>query len=164
MECEDYADAITAERVRRVIRGVPDTRGKSLQEGLGGSFTYCTLGEPIDSEEMLDGESLPEYSALAAYLLHTATGISAGLGDLEPQNDDGLFYRDDRRDYYLLYQPDLKWLRSNAANFNEQQAQRIHEAGRPAIVFAAGKFIGQRFLTDRRITFCQLPYEMHQPR
>ena len=164
VECEDYADAITAERVRRVIGGVPGTRDKSLQEGLGGSFTYCTLGEPIDAEDMLAGESLPEYSALAAYLLHTATGISAGPGDLEPENDDGLFYRDDRRDYYLLYQPDLEWLRSNAANFSEQQAQRIHEVGRPAIVFAAGKFIGQRFLTDRRITFCQIPYEMHQPR
>ena len=66
-------------------------------------------------------------------------------------------------DYYLLYQPDLQWLRSNAAMFNEHQAQRIYRAGRPAIVFAAGKFIGQRTLTDWRITFCQIPYEMHLP-
>ena len=35
VECEDYADTITAERVRRVIKGVPDARDKSLQEGLG---------------------------------------------------------------------------------------------------------------------------------
>ena len=40
VECEDYADTITAERVRRVIKGVPNARDKSLQEGLGGSFTY----------------------------------------------------------------------------------------------------------------------------
>ena len=44
IECEDYADTITAERVRRVINGVPDARDDALREGLGGSFTYCTLG------------------------------------------------------------------------------------------------------------------------
>ena len=36
VECEDYADALTAERVRRVINGVPSARDESLQEGLGG--------------------------------------------------------------------------------------------------------------------------------
>ena len=44
VECEDYADTITAERVRRVIRGLPDAREKAIQYGLGGGFTYCTLG------------------------------------------------------------------------------------------------------------------------
>ena len=33
-------------------------------------------------------------------------------------------------------------------------------AAKRAIVFAPGKYIGQRDLTARRITFCQLPYEM----
>ena len=160
VECEDYADTITAERVRRVINGVPGARDKSLQAGLGGSFTYCTLGDPIDVEGMLTGAALPEYSALAAYLLHTATGLSAS-GELHRQNDDGLFYSSDTLAYYLLYRPDLKWLRSNAAIFNEAQANRIAAAGKPAVVFAADKFIGQRFLTDRRITFCQIPYELH---
>ena len=66
IECEDYADTITAERVRRVINGVPDARDDALREGLGGSFTYCTLGKPIEVETMLTGEALPPYSALAA--------------------------------------------------------------------------------------------------
>ena len=57
IECEDYADTITAERVRRVINGVPDARDEALREGLGGSFTYCTLGEPIDVEAMLTERS-----------------------------------------------------------------------------------------------------------
>ena len=60
-----------AERVRRVINGVPTARDK-VQEGLGGSFTYCTLGDPIDAEGMLTGEALPSFETLAAYLLHTA--------------------------------------------------------------------------------------------
>ena len=76
VECEDYADTITAERVRRVIKGVPDARDESLRTGLGGSFTYCTLGDPIDVEGMLTGGALPDYPALAAYLLHISAGLS----------------------------------------------------------------------------------------
>ena len=54
VECEGYADSITAERVRRVIRGVPAARDPLLREGLGGSFTYCTLGCPADARRVPD--------------------------------------------------------------------------------------------------------------
>ena len=168
VECEDYADSITAERVRRVINGVPDARDAALREGLGGSFTYCTLGEPIDEEKMLTGEALPEYPALAAYLLHISAGIAVGESELEQQDDDGLYYRDSRTQtaYYLLYKPDLEYLASNEAMLDEHRARRIRDANRPngwkARVFGAGKYIGQRHLTDMGITFCQLPYEMHR--
>ena len=166
VECENYADTITAERVRRVIKGVPEAKDPNLREGLGGSFTYYTLGDPIDIEEMLTGKSLPTYSELAAYLLHTASGISSGQQDLASQNEDGLFYSSDTTDYYLLYENSLDWLRSNDAIFNESHANRICEqnqtSGKRAVVFAAGKYMGQRDLTAKNITFCQLPYEMHR--
>ncbi|MCY4236438.1 MAG: site-specific DNA-methyltransferase [Cyanobacteria bacterium MAG CAR2_bin_4] len=161
VECEDYADTVTAERIRRVINGVPGARDQALREGLGGSFTYCTLGNPIDVEGMLTGESLPEYSQLAAYLLYTASGLSTS-GKLDPQNDDGLFYRNGDTDYYLLYRPEIHWLRSNAAVLTEQKARRIHAIGRKAVMFAADKFMSQRFLSDLGITFCQIPYELHR--
>ena len=161
VECEDYADSTTAERVRRVINGVPTARDKSLQEGLGGSFTYCTLGDPIDVEGMLTGEALPDYSSLAAYLLHTSAGLAVS-GELTPQNAEGLFYATDTLDYYLLYRPELEWLRSQEAILKEEQVRRIHAVGKKAVVFAADKYIGQRTLTDLNITFCQIPYELHR--
>ncbi len=164
VECEDYADTITAERVRRVIDGVPDAA--ALREGLGGSFTYYTLGDPIDVEGLLTGDGLPEYSALAAYLLHTASGISAGAAGLKAQDDDGLFYSSDTTNYHLLYQPDADYLRNNEGMLDEERARRIgkvgQQDGRKAIVFAPGKYIGQRELTSLGVTFCQLPYEMHR--
>ena len=45
--CEmcDYAETITAERVRRVIKGYGE--GKNAAEGTGGSFDYYELGETI---------------------------------------------------------------------------------------------------------------------
>ena len=52
VECEDYADTITAERVRRVIQGVPGARDPSLREGLGGTFSYCTLGDRAESSRL----------------------------------------------------------------------------------------------------------------
>ena len=161
VECEDYADTITAERVRRVIQGVPNARDKALQEGLGGSFAYCTLGAPIDPEKMLTGEALPSWSSLAAYLLHTAAGLSVG-DELQPQDEDGRFYETETTAWYLFYQPEINWLRSSAAVLTEEQALRIHSSGKAAYVFAADKYIGQRMLTDLNITFCQLPYELHR--
>ena len=168
VECEDYAHSITAERVRRVIGGVPAARDNALQQGLGGSFTYCELGEPIEAESMLTGEALPSYSALAAYLLHTATGASVGQSELAPQNPDGLFYAIDETAFYLLYKDNLEWLCSNAGMLTAERAKRIGDAVsasahvKRAIVFAPGKYIGQRELTAQRITFCQIPYEMHR--
>ncbi len=167
VECEEYADTITAERVRSVIKGAPNARDQALRDGLGGSFTYCTLGDPIDAEGMLTGDTLPEYPALAAYLLHTASGTSAGEAELQRQNEDGLFYSSNTHDYYLLYEPGAEYLAGNEAMFNEDRARRISAAsrghGRKAIVFGAGKYMGQRELTAMGITFCQIPYEMHRP-
>ena len=168
VECEDYADTITAERVRRVINGVPNARDKSLREGLDGSFTYCALGEPIDAEMMLNGEALPSYSSLAAYLLYTATGVSAGESELNPQNEDGLFYSDDKTDYYMLYKPDIEYLCGNDPILNAERAKGIsatsRERDRKAVMFAPAKYMGQRDLTNMGITFCQLPYELYRAR
>ncbi len=166
IECEEYAHDITAERVRRVINGVPNARDTSLREGLGGAFTYCTLGPPMEVEGMLTGEALPTFESLAAYLLHTASGIAHGESRLTPQNDDGLFYRGDKIDYYMLYNPNLDYLCSNEALLTQDRAERIREAsrqnGKKATVYAAGKYISQKDLTPMGITFCQLPHALHQ--
>ena len=164
VECEDYADTITAERVRRVIQGVPGARDAVLRSGLGGSFTYATLGDPIDMEGMLSGDALPPYAALAAYLLYTASGMSPESGVLRPQNGDGLFHSTEKLNYHLFYEPNLAYLESNDAVLNEARAKRISAAARKqnrkAVVFAAAKYIGQRELSSWGITFCQLPYEL----
>ena len=169
VECEDYADTVTAERARRVIAGVPGAKDPNLAEGLGGAFTYCELGEPLDPEGMLTGKALPPYAPLAAWLLHTATGVSVETAALRPLDEDGLFYSDDENDYYLLYEPDVEWLRSEQAVLNEPRARRIRDARtewtRRAVVFAAAKYMAQDDLTfEFGVTFCQLPFEIQRLR
>ena len=41
---ENIAERITAERVRRVIKGVPKAKDENLRKGLGGTFSYFELG------------------------------------------------------------------------------------------------------------------------
>ena len=164
VECEDYADSVTAERVRRVIAGVPTAKDEALREGLGGSFTYCTLGDPVTVEGLLTGETLPTFATLAAWLLHTATGVSPSTSALSPLDHDGLFYEDERRRYYLLYEPDLDYLCGEEAVLNEERARRTgvasRERGREAVVFGPAKYLGQRELSEYGVTFCQLPWEL----
>ena len=169
VECEDYADNITAERVRRVINGVPNARDASLREGLGGHFTYCTLGKPITMQGMLNGQNLPEYSALASYLLHCATGMSVNPNALAANShakdhDTGFFYESDHVRYHLLYKQDIEWLRDDKGALNYERAMVISEyakdAGKSAVVFAPMRYMSQSDLTSMHITFCQLPYEL----
>lgn len=160
VECEDYADTITAERVRRVIRGVRGAKDPNLASGLGGTFTYCTLGDEISSEKMLAGENLPDYDTLANHLLFNATGQSANIR--KTPTKDGLFFENDNHLYYLIYKPDLRFLRDNASALDGVRAKRISKrakkSNKTAVVFAPHKFISQKELTDMKITFGQLPF------
>ncbi|RKG30187.1 site-specific DNA-methyltransferase [Acinetobacter tianfuensis] len=55
-EMMDYAETITAERVRRVMNGYGE--GKTKIDGLGGSFEFFELGEPLFLENELLNESI----------------------------------------------------------------------------------------------------------
>ena len=52
VEMMDYADSITAERVKRVIRGYGE--GKNAVESTGGNFSFYDLGEPLLHGDMLN--------------------------------------------------------------------------------------------------------------
>ena len=123
VECQDYADTVTAERVRRVINGVKNAKDETLQNGLGGSFTYCTLGEPIDEEGMLTGENLPTYEALADYIAYTATGSAFSVVTAKQQ--DYYFGETNNIRFYLIYEPTLEFLESDKSALDGERAEQI---------------------------------------
>ena len=161
VECEKYADKITAERVRRVIKGVPKSKDENLKNGLGGSFTYCTLGDEISVEKMLTGKNLPDYDTLARHVFYTATGQSP-TKIRKQRGKDGFFYETNDRLFYLIYEPNLAFLRSTDSALNSDRTKRIAKQTRAkkktAVVFATHKFMGQKELTGMGIVFCGLPY------
>ena len=161
VECEYYANKITAERVRRVVRGIPSAKSEYLRESLGGSFTYCTLGKPLDVNKILTGKELPDYNTLASHLLYTSTGLST-TKKLRPKNKDGLFHSADGKDFYLLYRPDLKYLHSDKAVLNVERAKRISKTSKNAVFFGAGAHMEPRDLARMHIEFCSIPDEIRR--
>lgn len=63
IEMMDYADSITAERVKRVIRGYGED--KNAASGTAGDFSFYDLGEPLLVGECLNenvsAEKIREY-------------------------------------------------------------------------------------------------------
>ena len=162
VEMEDYANSITAERVRRVIKGVPNAKDEKLKNGLGGSFTFCKLGDEFNIEKILTGENLPEYEALANYVFYTATGKS--LETPAKQRIDYFVGETDLYEVYLIYQPDIAFLRSNESALNAKMVEIIanKESKKQKLVFASAKYMGQNELNQYKIIFCQLPYAIHK--
>ena len=218
-EMEDYADRLTAERVRRVINGYDFTgtqrtellreklswsklkKADKLQEeiekienlhgheydaikktvtdgvlvvtgekrieeraeGLGGTFTYCTLGPPIELDKVLTGEALPEWEALGAVLFHAAT-----LKPFDPaasNADAGYLGKGPERHVWLLYKPDRDWLRSPEAALTLSRAREIHETDPETrhLVFAPARHVAQKMLDERdlNVEFAPLPFALY---
>ena len=98
VEMMDYADSITAERVRRVIRGYGE--GKKAVEGTGGSFSYYELGEPLLIGENLNEAVAPEKIREYIWFMETKTPYTPAAGE-------NLYYLGQHNDtgYYFYYEP-----------------------------------------------------------
>jgi adenine-specific DNA-methyltransferase len=162
VEMEGYADTITSERVRRIINGVPTAKDEKLKTGLGGSFTFCELGKEISIEKIITGESLPDYSSLAKYVFYTATGKSFAAEAKE--KPDFFVGETDLYEVYLIYKPDIAFLRSNDSALNDIKLKAIasRNSKKEKLVFATAKYMGQKELSEQNISFCQLPYAIHK--
>lgn len=159
VECEDYADKITAQRMRRVIKGVPAAKDEALRNGLGGSFSYFELGEPIEIESILEGDNLPTYEELARYVFYTATGEEFD----ENKVDESRSFVGESQEYevYLFYKPDLDYLKSTALTLDHAKELGSYN-GKKRLVFAPAKYLDQQHLAEFHIDFAQLPFEIYK--
>lgn len=221
VEMEDYADRLTAERVRRVINGYPFkgtlktelhresltwaklqkadrltetvekietlhgheydritkridggelivTGERTVDEaapGLGGEFTYCTLGDPIDMDRILSGQQLPDFKALGTVLFHTATNQTCAPALMNA--DTGYLGEAGGAKLWLVYKPDLAWLKTPQAALTLSYAQQIVQADPTArhIVFAPANHTSPSLLRHHKITtveFAPLPYALYR--
>ena len=161
VECEEYVDSITAERVRRVINGVGGAKEAALESGLGGTFSYFKLGSPMRQESLLDGSHLPDYETLAGYVFFTATGE-----EFEPEQMDKAQWfigSSSLYDVFLIYEPDVERLKELALTLEVARAlPRRGASGPRRLVFAPTKYLDQEFLHAYRITFQQLPFQIYE--
>ncbi|MBI5529025.1 MAG: site-specific DNA-methyltransferase [Deltaproteobacteria bacterium] len=160
VECEDYADKITAERVRRVIKGVKSAKDEALKKGLGGTFSYFELGKPIELASILDGNGMPSYKDLARYVFYTATGEEFD----ERAIDEKKHFIGESRNYqvFLFYEPDVAKLKNIAFTLDLAKVLPKLKEGKRRLVFAPTKYLDQEHLDQHRIDFAQLPFEIYE--
>lgn len=159
VEMEDYANSITAERVRRVIKGVPYAKSELLKKGTGGSFSYFELGNTIEMESLLRGNNLPSYTEFARYLFYTATGEE--FNDKAINEKTGFIGESKNYEVYLFYKAELDWLKKNALTLELCKSLPKFK-NKQRLVFAPAKYVDDHTLLDYRIDFCQLPYEIYR--
>lgn len=159
VEMEDYADKITADRVRRVVKGVPKAKDENLKKGLGGTFSYFELGKPIEIESILAGENLPTYKELARYIFYTATGEEFEESKIDEKRN--FIGESKEHEVYLFYKPDLEYLKNTALTLDRAKALG-QQNGKRRLVFAPTKYLDQEHLDELRIDFAQLPFEIYR--
>jgi adenine-specific DNA-methyltransferase len=165
VECEDYADKITAERLRRVIKGVKTAKDEKQKKGLGGSFSFFELGDPIEMESILEGKKMPDYTELARYIFYTATGEEFNPDKVKRSKN----FIGDTKDYevYLYYEPDIEKLKKLAFTLEEAKKLGAYK-GKKRLVFAPTKYLdlNDADLIERHglkgIEYCQLPFEIYK--
>ncbi len=177
----DLADQGSAKKPRRFGKievklddGVLRVEGvRQISErapGLGGEFTYCTLGDAVELEKLLSGESLPAFEALGAWLFYTATG--GVLPAIAPDSPPWYLGEAADRHVWLIYRPELAFLKSPQAALTlsvadtfrrwglDYDAQRGDPKGH--LVFAPAKYMSNRQLKDHGIDFAPLPFALYR--
>ena len=98
VEMMDYADSITAERVKRVIKGYGE--GKNVVEGTDGNFSFYDLGEPLLVGDCLNEAVAPEKIREYIWFMETKQPYASPSGGnpyyLGKHNSTG---------YYFYYEP-----------------------------------------------------------
>lgn len=144
------------------VQGVK--RVSERMDGLGGEFTYCTLGDALRVDALLRGEQLPDYDTLGAWLYHTATGAARP----KARKTDPQWYLGPAQDkhLWLVYKPDLAFLKSPDAALTLSLAERLqtwsreHGDGKPNLVLAPAKYLSNKQLLAHGCEYAPLPFAL----
>ena len=149
IEMEDYAETITAERVKRVIKGYGEN-DKSV-EGTGGSFDYYTLGEPLFDENNNLNENIA-IEKIREYVWFTETRIPYAKTE---SSENPFMGKHNDTSYYFIYNKDtLTTLDYEAlAEYVQQKAERY-------IIYADNCLLPESFLREKNIEFKKIPRDI----
>ena len=134
-------------------------------EGLRGTFTYCTLGAPIELDKVLNGETLPPYEGIGAALFHMAT--NRALDPAAVREADFYLGETEGQHVWLIYKPDLDWLKSPEAALTLDRAKGFVAAkagDKRHLVFAPARYVSQKLLNEENIPveFVPLPFALYR--
>ena len=147
VEMMDYADSITAERVKRVIKGYGE--GKNAVEGTGGNFSFYDLGEPLLVGDCLNEAVAPEKIREYIWFMETKQPYAPPIGDnpyyLGKHNSTG---------YYFYYEPQRVTVLDYAF------LSTITEKADGTVIYADRCSISEDKLAKMGITFKKIPRDI----
>jgi len=148
IEMEGYAETITAERVKRVIKGYA---GK---EGTGGSFDYYELGESLfigENEEYLN--EAVGIDQIKSYVWYSETRTHWTPVPTLPQNDSFLGFHENTA-YYFIYHP------THLTSLDFETLATISEPAGQYIIYADNCLLSKEFLFRNNIVFKKIPRDI----
>lgn len=152
----DIARGITAERVRRVAEGYTNAKGDPVA-GLGGSFRFCELGEPLFDESGQIRETV-RFGELARHVYFTETGEPLPR---ERVPNTPLLGVCRGVAVYLLFNGILGDKTANGGNvLTRKVLAALPPFNGPKVIYCAGCLIGAERLAEEGITIRQTPYEI----
>lgn len=145
VEMEDYAETITAERVKRVINGYADT------EGTGGSFDFYKLGEPL----FLEGNHLNESigtEKIRKYIWYTETKTPL----LKSAHKDNSHYLETYNNtaYYFYYD------KTQITTLNHDFLATLKTKAEQYVIYADNCILTKEFMTQNNIIFKKIPRDI----
>ena len=147
VEMGDYADSITAERVKRVINGYGE--GKNAVEGTGGNFSFYELGEPL-----LIGECLNE--SVSVEKIREYIWFMETKAPYAPTDGNNAYYLGKHNDagYYFYYEPQRVTVLDYAF------LATITEKASSTIIYADRCSISEEKLSQMGIVFKKIPRDI----
>ena len=147
VEMMDYADSITAERVKRVIQGYGT--GKQAVAGTGGSFSYYELGEPL-----MIGDNLNEavgVDKIREYVFFTETKCR-----LPEAHMDEPYYLGEHANnaYYFYYERDA------ITTLNRDFLRTVKTKADGYVIYADLCTLSEEELERHHITFKKIPRDI----
>ena len=156
IEMEDYAETITAERVKRVINGYGD------KEGTGGSFDYFELGQPLFIEAGVLNE-LVGIEKIRAYIWYSETHTNYELGirnDELRKNKSSLItynsYLGKHNDtaYYFNYEQD------RVTTLNHAFLATMKTRAEQYVIYADNCLLTKEYMTKHHLIFKKIPRDI----
>lgn len=147
IEMMDYADTITAERVKRVINGYGE--GKKTVDGTGGNFSYYELGEPLLVDDKLNDAVSTEKIREYIYYMETKQALPEAAAD-EPM----LLGVHHGAAYYFNYEKDA------STTLNAAFLKSIKTQAEAYVIYADTCVLSENKLQQFHITFKKIPRDI----
>ena len=145
IEMEDYAETITAERVKRVMNGYSD------KDGTGGCFDFYKLGESIFNDDNGINENIP-LNKIREYIYYTETNSHL----VESDHSDNSYFLSKHNDtaYYFNY------IKNQITTLDHEFLATMKTKAEQYVIYADNCLLTKAFMTKHHIIFKKIPRDI----